>query len=96
MQPLLKIKQEILAKGKIDSPELEVLRQQLYADGKIDRRGAEFLVELHKRVQHSTPAFERFFFQAVKDHILVDGRIGTDEAAWLNSWTATCTANWPN
>ena len=33
-------------------------------------RRADFLVELHKRVQHLTPAFEHFFYQAIKDHIL--------------------------
>src|SRR5205823_14099309 len=73
----------ILANGRVDGHELEVLRQQLYADGKIDRRGADFLVELHKRVQHMTPAFERFFYQAIKDHILAHGRIDAEEAAWL-------------
>lgn len=83
MQPLSQIKQEILAKGKVDSHELEVLRLQLYADGQIDRRSVEFLVELHKRVQYHTPAFERFFFQAVKDHLLKDGHIGTESAVWL-------------
>ena len=44
---------------------------------------ADFLVELHKRVQHRTPAFEQFFYQAIKDHILAHGRIDAEEAAWL-------------
>ena len=30
-----------------------------------------------------TPAFEHFFYQAIKDHILVHGRIDAEEAAWL-------------
>ena len=77
------MEQDILAKGRVDSHELGELRQTLYADGKIDRRGADFLVGLHKRVQHLTPAFEHFFYQAIKDHILADGRIGAEEAAWL-------------
>jgi hypothetical protein len=77
------IEQEILAKGKVDGHELEVLRKQVYASGTIDRRGADFLVELHKRVQHRTPAFEQFFYQAIKDHILAAGRIDAEEAAWL-------------
>src|SRR4029077_18324896 len=74
---------DILANGRVDGHELEVLRRQLYADGKVDRRGADFLVELHKRVQHLTPAFEQFFYQAIKDHILARGRIDAEEAAWL-------------
>src|SRR5690348_14394389 len=83
MQQLRQIQHDILATGKIDGPELEVLRRQLYADGKIDRTKADFLVELHKRVQHSTPAFEQFFYQAIKDHILSDGWIDGENAAWL-------------
>jgi hypothetical protein len=34
-------------------------------------------------VQHKTPAFEQFFYQAIKDHILAHGRIDAEEAAWL-------------
>jgi len=83
MLKLRQIEQDILANGKVDSQELEVLRQELYADGTIDRAEADFLVELHKRVQHLTPAFEHFFYQAIKDHILADGRIDAEEAAWL-------------
>jgi hypothetical protein len=83
MPDLRQIEHDILAHGRVDGQELEVLRQQLYADGKIDRRGADFLVELHKRVHHLTPAFERFFYQGIKDHILAHGRIDAEEAAWL-------------
>ena len=83
MLKLQKIGQDILATGKVDGPNLEALHRQLYADGKIDRPKADFLVELHKRVQHMTPAFEQLFYQAVKDHILADGRIDAEETAWL-------------
>jgi uncharacterized membrane protein YebE (DUF533 family) len=83
MMDLRQIEHAILATGKVDGDELEVLRQQLYVGGKIDRRGADFLVELHKRVQHLTPAFERFFYQGIKDHVLARGRIDAEEAAWL-------------
>ncbi len=83
MQDLRQIEQKILANGRVDTAELEVLRQQLYAGGKVNRRGADFLVELHKRVQHMTPAFEHFFYQAIKNHILGNGRIDAEETAWL-------------
>ncbi len=83
MPDLRALEEKILADGKVDSPELELLRRQLYADGKIDRQEADFLVELHKRVPRRTPAFEQFFYQAIKDHILADGRINAEEAAWL-------------
>ena len=62
---------------------MEALRRELYAGGKIERPEADFLVELHKRVQHRTPAFEHFFYQAIKDHVLAAGRIDAEEAAWL-------------
>lgn len=83
MLKLRQIEQDILAAGKVDGPELEGLRRELYAHGKIERPEAEFLVELHKRVQHNTPAFEQFFYQAIKDHILARGRINAEEASWL-------------
>jgi hypothetical protein len=83
MLKLQQIEQDILATGKVDGPELEMLRRELYTHGKIERPEADFLVELHKRVHHLTPAFEQFFYQAIKDHILAHGRIDADEAAWL-------------
>jgi hypothetical protein len=83
MLKLRQVETDILATGKVDTPELEVLRQELSAHGKIDRQEADFLVELHKRVQHLTPAFEQFFYQAIKTHILAHGRIDAEETAWL-------------
>src|ERR1700722_12186771 len=83
MLQLRQIEQDIMATGKVSGGELKVLRQHMYVNGKIDRRGADFLVELHKRVQHLTPAFEHFFYQAIKDHILAQGRIDAEESTWL-------------
>ncbi len=83
MRDLRQVEHDILAIGKVDSHELEVLRRELYAAGKVDRGGADFLVELHKRVQHRTPAFDQSFYQPIKDHILAHGRIDAEEAAWL-------------
>jgi hypothetical protein len=83
MAELRQIERDILAIGKVEGQELEVLRRRMYAGAKINRSEADFLVELHKRVQHLTPAFEQFFYQAIKDHILADGRIDAEVAAWL-------------
>lgn len=83
MLKLRQIERDILATGKIDKPELEVLRRELYAGGKIDRPKADFLVELHKRVQHMNPGFQQLFYQGMKDHLLADGHIGAQQAAWL-------------
>ena len=92
MLRLREIEQAILANGRADGPELEALRRQLYAGGKIARREADFLVELHKRVQHKTPAFEKFFYRAIKDHVLASGRIDAEQATWLRGILAT--GNW--
>jgi hypothetical protein len=83
MRDLRHTEQVILASGRVDGAGLEELRRQLYVHGKIDRPGADFLVELHKRVQHMTPAFEHFFYQAIKNHVLNAGRIDAEEVAWL-------------
>lgn len=83
MLRLRQIEQDIMSTGRVDGPELELLRRQIYANGKIERAEADFLVELHKRVQHLTPAFEHFFYKAIKDHILANGRIDAEEATWL-------------
>jgi hypothetical protein len=36
-----------------------------------------------------TPAFEKFFFQAIKDHVLTDGRVGAAETVWLRQMILT-------
>lgn len=83
MMDLRQLEQQILANGKVERHELEGMRRELYVGGKIDRRAADFLVVLHKRVQHLTPDFEHFFYEAIKNHILTDGQIDAEEAAWL-------------
>jgi hypothetical protein len=73
----------VLENGKVEGHELARLKEALYRDGGIDRRKADLLVELHKRVERVTPAFEDFFHKAVKDHVLRDGRISAADVAWL-------------
>jgi hypothetical protein len=80
---LRKMERDVMANGRIDGQEVEALRGHLYMNGKIDRASADFLVELHKRVKHLTPAFEHFYYQAIKDHILADGWIDGEQTAWL-------------
>jgi hypothetical protein len=83
MPGLEQLERDLLASGKVGGPELELLRRRLYQHGKIGRPEADFLVELHKRVQPLTPAFDQFFFQAIKQHILADGWIDAEQVAWL-------------
>jgi hypothetical protein len=83
MLELAELEHDILAIGKVEGHELEALSRRVYATGKIDRPTADFLVELHKRVEHRTPAFDKFVYQAIKDHILADGWIDAEQVAWL-------------
>jgi hypothetical protein len=83
MQDLRQIEQDILARGRVDSDHLEKLHQRLYARGKVGREEADFLVGLHKSLQHPNPGFEQLFYNAIKDHILADGRIYGEEVTWL-------------
>ena len=73
----------IMANGKIEGHEVEILRGHMSADGVIDRQEAEFLVELYRRTNQIAPAFEKFFHQAIKKHLVADGRVGAEEALWL-------------
>jgi hypothetical protein len=76
MPNLKQLMAEVLSDGRIEGQSIERLRNELYADGKIDRAEADFLVELHKRVQRpSGPGWQKFFYKAIKDHILADGSI---------------------
>ena len=84
MANLRELMADVLADGRIDGQAIERLRRELYADGKIDRTEADFLVELHKRIQRPTGhAWEQFFYGAIKDHLLADGSIDAEETDWL-------------
>jgi hypothetical protein len=83
MMSLRQLEEDILATGKIDSHQLEALRQRVYAGANVDRRKADFLVELHKRLDYPNRGFEQFFYHAIKDHVLATGRIGAAESLWL-------------
>lgn len=83
MTTLRELVSKILDDGKVDGPELAAVQSMVLADGKVSRYEAECLIELHRRVERVSPAFERFFYSAVKRHLLADGVIDPEEAAWL-------------
>ena len=89
MPKLRELMQNMLSEGKVDGHKVEALCDILYADDKIDRQEAEFLIELHKRVERVSPAFEKFFYQAIKDHVLNDGAINAEETFWLRRMVFT-------
>jgi hypothetical protein len=79
----------LLADGKIDDVEVKVIKKELYADGQIDRKEVEFLIDLRNAAQKKaaggtlSTAFENLFFKAISDNVLQDGVISTKEANWL-------------
>lgn len=83
MLQLRQIEQTILGNGRVDSSELEALRLRVYEGGKVGRPEADFLVGLHKRLPHRSPAFDDFFYRAIKDHLLAKGTIDAESAGWL-------------
>lgn len=83
MPNLRQLLTDVLANGKVEGQEIERLRRELYADGKVGRPEADCLVQMHKQLQRKTPGFENFFYQAIKDHLLADGKIDAEEVTWL-------------
>jgi hypothetical protein len=77
------LQKKILANGKVEGHEVELLRSVLYEKGEIGRVEIEFLVDLHRRVERVTPAFEHFFYTAIKKYVLADKKISAPEALWL-------------
>ena len=83
MQELHEVHESVVNKGRVGVQELKVVLSVRYDDGKIDRAEADFLVELRNRMRYRTEAFEQFFYRALVDHLLADGRLGREETAWL-------------
>ena len=79
----------ILADGTIDKTEVKILKKELYADGKIDKQELQFLMELREQAQKKAkdkeldPEFEKLFFKAVEDRVLINGVINKDGATLL-------------
>jgi hypothetical protein len=81
----------ILADGLVSDEEIKVLKKELYADGKIDQKEVQYLIELrnaaHKKAKAKkdevNPKFEKMFFQAIEDSVLDNGIISAREARFL-------------
>ncbi len=76
-------KDALLADGRIDTKEVDLLRQAIFADDKVDKSELEFLAELRNSAQSCVKTFTELFMNAVKKHVLADGDISDAEAAWL-------------
>ena len=76
-------KAALLADGRIDTKEVEIIRAELLADGRIDKSELEFLADLRNSAESTVRVFVELFMQAVKQHMLEDGVISDTEARWL-------------
>src|SRR5262249_27932319 len=75
-----------LADGRIDTKETEIIRRELYADGKLDRSEVEWLLDVRRSSSGSVQAFDKMVFEALKPVILADGEIDAKEASWLRKF----------
>ena len=83
MASLYDLRAEILKDNKITDVEVEVLREYIHLDGKLDLDDVKCLVDLLSDAREVCPAFDALFFPALKEVILEDGRIGQDEQFYL-------------
>jgi uncharacterized membrane protein YebE (DUF533 family) len=61
MADLHKLKAAVLADGVIEDHEVEIIRQELQADGKIDERERKFVWELWQEAERVSPEFRQLF-----------------------------------
>ena len=85
IKELKQLEADILGNGgRIDKNQIEAMRDVLYSNGRIGRLAADTLIDLKRRLQRpASPAFGAFFTRAIKDHVLKDGKVAAEEAAWL-------------
>src|SRR6185503_6171151 len=76
-------KAALLADGRIDTKEVEIIRKEILADGRVDKAELEFLADLRKSATSTVRVFTELFIRAVKSRMLEDGVISDQEAKWL-------------
>ena len=83
MPSLNQLRSELLTDRKITDAEVEVIRDHIRRDGRLDLEDVKFLVGLLSEAREVCPAFDELFFPALKEVVLEDGRIGQDEQFYL-------------
>ncbi|MGI9516041.1 MAG: hypothetical protein ACR2NP_03255 [Pirellulaceae bacterium] len=79
MANLFKIREELLADGKITVNEVEKIKDYMASDGQLDFQDAQFLVELLKDAREVCSEFDDLLFPCLREIILRDGKIEMDE-----------------
>jgi hypothetical protein len=83
MSSLSQLRSELLRDGRITEAEVEVIRDHIHRDGRLDLEDVKFLVGLLSEARDVCPAFDELFFPVLKEVVLEDGRIGQDEQFYL-------------
>jgi hypothetical protein len=83
MGQLHELRSELLRDRRITDDEVEIIRDYIHQDGKLDLDDVKFLVELLSDADEVSPEFDRLFFPVLKEVILRDGKIGQDEQFYL-------------
>lgn len=75
----------ILEDGRIDSEEVQQLRDAIFADGKVDKEEAEALFKLNDEADEKDASFRDLFVEGIQSYILADGEIDEEEEEFLES-----------
>lgn len=75
-----------LADGRIDTKETNIIKEAIWADGKLDKSELEFLLDLKKSATSVVREFNTMLFTALKAAVLADGDISAAEASWLRKF----------
>jgi carbon storage regulator len=80
---LSKLKDEVLASGRIGERQVVHICRTLFPDGEPDRDGVHFLAAVRREAVAVCPSFEELFADAVKYVALDGGFISAEATAWL-------------
>ena len=78
---------EMVGKSKLDAEDVLALRQEVFADGIVNRSEAEALFAIDRSVKDKAAQWPEFFIEAVTDYLVLaeapKGYISPDNANWL-------------
>ncbi len=83
MANLMAFRSQLLSDGRITPSEVDLIVDQIAADGKLDIEDMKLLVELMVDADEVCPEFDELFFPALREIILQDGKVGFDEHFYL-------------
>jgi len=74
---------KIQADGGISEDEVQPIREQIEADGRLDIDDVKLLVELYCETGNRCPKFDDLFFSVLENVFLADGQITPSEEFYL-------------